>query len=417
MSGSARGKSLGQRLNDFLLALIALEHRVDPLFRDGFNALFQGPLVSLVQALIRLRHPSRETSPCQEIPVPEEERITAEIAIEMGRFLETEYRGKIAERAGNTKTYGVVRGEMEVLSEVPADLKRGVFGAPARFPAWIRFGGPGPLSPPDVEDAGILSIGVKLMGVPGPKLLDERATQDFLGISCPTFTTPDIVENLKLQRHIGAGTPTLYFFDPRDPHYLDALMQGLFARMNRNPLFTRYFSCVPYLCGPGLAVKYSIRPLEPERTRIPWRIPDDWLRQAMAATLERRGVEMELALQRQGDPRRMPVENAAIAWSERRSPFVPVARIAIPQQRFTSPAQLAFARRLAFNPWHCVEAHRPLGNQNRARRTLYAELSRLRQAMNREPLVEPDGSETFPASPLSAGNAGELPASLRKGSA
>ena len=45
--------------------------------------------------------------------------------------------------------------------------------APERWAAWIRFGGPGPLSPPDAKDAGILSLGIKLMGVPGEKLLDE----------------------------------------------------------------------------------------------------------------------------------------------------------------------------------------------------------------------------------------------------
>ena len=41
------------------------------------------------------------------------------------------------------------------------------------------------------------------MGVEGDKLLDdEKWTQDFTGISAPTFTTPNILENLKLQRHV-----------------------------------------------------------------------------------------------------------------------------------------------------------------------------------------------------------------------
>jgi hypothetical protein len=395
--------SWGQRFNAAAIALLAFQHRLDPYFRDAFDALFQRPLVALVQALIRLLRPSRETELCQEIPVPGEAEIAAAITAEMAAFMEAQYRGRTAERAGNTKTYGVVRGELRILDDVPGPLRHGLFAAPARYPAWIRFAGPGPLSPPDLEDAGILSIGVKVMGVPGEKLGDERFTQDFLGISCPTFTTPDVVENLKLQRHVRAGSPTLYFFDPRDPHYLDALMQGLYARMNTSPLEVRYWSCVPYLCGEGQAIKYAVRPLSSERTRIPWDPPDDWLRRSMAATLGRRGVELELAVQRQTDPKRMPIEDAGIAWSERRSPFVPVARITIPPQRFDGPEQLAFARRLAITPWHCLPAHRPLGNQNRARRVIYAELSRLRQAMNHEPLVEPDGSEVFDTAPHPTG--------------
>jgi hypothetical protein len=48
---------------------------------------------------------------------------------------------------------------------------------------------------------------------------------------------------------------------------------------------------------------------------------------------------------------------------------------------------------LSINPWHCLPEHRPLGNQSRARRRMYQELSRLRQHMNRTPHVEPTGDE------------------------
>ena len=66
-------------------------------------------------------------------------------------------------------------------------------------------------------------------------------------------------------------------------------------------------------------------------------------------------------------------------WPERLSPFVAVATLRIPAQSFDSPAQLAFARNLAYNPWHALPEHRPLGNQNRARKAIYLELSQLRQ--------------------------------------
>ena len=42
--------------------------------------------------------------------------------------------------------------------------------------------------------------------------------------------------------------------------------------------------------------------------------------------------------------------------------------------------------------------NRRLGNQNRARRRMYTELSRLRQSMNQAPHIEPTGAEQFPAS-------------------
>lgn len=389
-------KGAGPFINDAILALVGLEHRVDPYFRDAFNAVLQRPLVEVTQLLLRLLHANHETRLCEEIPIAGEAEITQQIRDQMARFTEREYQGRIAERAGNTKTYGVVRGDFVIREDVPEGLKQGIFGRPDRFPAWIRFGGPGPLSPPDVKDAGIMSIGIKLMGVPGEKLLpDEKATQDFVGISCPTFTTPNILENVKLQRQIGKGTPVFYFINPFDSHYLDGMMQGLYARMNTSPLESRYWSCVPFLLGEGQAMKFSVRPCSDRKTKIPWNPPDNWLRESMAQTLSRTDAQFDFCVQVQTNPKRMPIEDASIEWPERLSPFVPVAKITIPAQEFRSPEQTIFARQLSYNPWHSIAEHRPLGNQNRARLLIYSELSRLRQSMNHEPHLEPTGAEHF----------------------
>ena len=91
----------------------------------------------------------------------------------------------------------------------------------------------------------------------------------------------------------------------------------------------------------------------------------------------------------------MPIENASVRWPETLSPLVQVALLRLPRQTFDSPGQLAFAHHLSFNPWHCVSEHRPLGNQNRARRAIYQRLSQLRQSMNDTPHREPTGDEVF----------------------
>ena len=67
----------------------------------------------------------------------------------------------------------------------------------------------------------------------------------------------------------------------------------------------------------------------------------------------------------------------------------------MPKQVFDIPAQTAFARQLSYNPWHCIAEHRPLGNQSRARRHIYATLARMRQQMNGVPHYEPTGDEVF----------------------
>jgi hypothetical protein len=119
----------------------------------------------------------------------------------------------------------------------------------------------------------------------------------------------------------------------------------------------------------------------------------------MVATLAKQDVEFDVLVQVQTDPHLMPIENNAVLWPEQLSPRVPAAVLRLPRQTFDSPEQLAFAKVLSYNPWHCIPEHRPLGNQNRARLRLYSELARLRQTMNDVAHYEPTGDEVFAGSP------------------
>src|SRR5947209_19830664 len=123
------------------------------------------------------------------------------------------------------------------------------------------------------------------MGEEGDKMLDEKWTQDFTGLSAPTFTTPNIIENLKLQKHVYEGTLVCYFINPFDSHFLDAIMQGLYSKTQNSPLEVPYFSWVAYLFGEGQAIHYLIKPGSNEKTKIPRKPSATYLREAMVNTL------------------------------------------------------------------------------------------------------------------------------------
>jgi len=388
-----------QRAHDAVVSLLHLERRFEPFFRPAVDAVLREPIARAVQFLINLQRRDEGLRLAEERPRPDEDAQLQAIIDTLGEYMRRHWPPGQFQRGGNTKTHGVVRGNVTISDNLPANYRRGLFARPATYPAWIRFSGPGPDWPRDIDDVGFVSMSVKVMGVPGPKLLeDEKLTQDFLAVCTPTFVTPDSAANAKLQSWILRGQPLFYFIDPRDPHVLDGIMQSLWNKTQSNPLGERYWSCVPYLLGEGQAMMYSFIPrsrVDRKIPRLPFRPPDDYLRDNMVKTLSRQDVEFDLALQLQTDPFRMPIENAAVRWPERISPFVPAARVHIPLQNFATPAQLAFAHRLSYNPWHCLAEHRPLGNQSRARRRMYYELSQLRQRMNATPHLEPTGDETF----------------------
>ena len=247
------------------------------------------------------------------------------------------------------------------------------------FPAWVRFSGPGPYITPDIDDVGFMSISIKLMGVPGPKLMEEeKFTLDMFGVSTPTFVTPDTRANAQLQKESLKNAQIYYFLNLKRSHLLDLIMQSLWIKTQSSPFEAPYFSCVPYLLGEDRAMQYSIWPKLKKRTpipRLPLRPPDDYLRRAMVASLAERDVEFDIRLQLQTDSHLMPIENNAVLWPEKLSPRISVATLRIPRQKFDSPGQMEFANKLSYNPWHTIAEHRPLGNQSRARRRMYLVLS------------------------------------------
>ena len=383
-------------LSDLVLWLWRLERRLEFLYRPQFDRWLRPPLFRAAQRLQNARRPDEHLALAEERMLDDEEQHTQRMIDEIAAFTRENWLPGAAQRFGNTKTFGVLRGELTVLDGLPAHLRHGLFAQPGSYPAYVRFSGPGPYAPPDLEDLGQCSVGIKVMGVPGPKLMDdERETQDLILVSPASFVTPNIRENAKLQQWVRAKAPLGYAINPGDTHLLHLFMQLLYSPMHSNPLEVQYYSNVPFLLGEGQAVQYSLKPQRTGRSRIPAHPGENYLRDAMVRTLAAGDWTFDFMVQLQTDAHLMPIEDATVKWPEEISPYVPVAHLRLPAQTFTSDAQLRFADVLRYNPWHSLPEHRPLGNSNRARRRMYAEMARLRQSMNQVEHVEPTGAETF----------------------
>jgi len=387
-------------ISRFFLILLKVMRRIDPFWRPWFDANWRETAAKPIQALINVQRKYEGLGLAEEKPLPDEEKWAQDIIDEMAAQMRNHFQPARYERGGNTKTHGLVHGTFTVRDDVPSHMRHGIFARPRTFPAWVRYSGPGPDVPADIDDVGFGSMTIKLMGVEGPKLLDEeKFTQDLLCVVTPTFVTPNSRANARLQYWSTREMPIFYFLNFRQPHILDFLMQGLWNETQYNPLGQYYYSCVPYLLGEGQAMQYSFYPKTEVYREIPGlpfrRPPNNYLRDNMVKTLAEKDVEFEIRVQVQTDPYRMPIENAAVLWPEKLSPRVPVANLHIPRQKFDSPAQFEFVDHLLYNPWHCLPEHRPLGNQSRTRLRLYTTLSQLRLTMNCKKPVEPKGDERF----------------------
>jgi hypothetical protein len=314
-------------------------------------------------------------------------------------------------RDAHPAPHGCVKAHFRVDPNIPADLRHGVLAEPGRtYPAWIRFSN-GLFSDDNAQDARGMAI--KLMDVPGEKLLpreQHESTQDFVMINNPTVPIANVDEFLDFYSRQVRGDTLGYFlgWNPLQWHLRE--MRVGFGMLERpaNPLATAYFSMLPYKLGPEHNIKFSVLPCDPEVESEcqAWELPvpgdrnSHYLRDAMIATLTPRADEplsdapaarFAFRVQRQLPHANMPIEDASIEWSEARSPYVRVAEVAIPAQRFSSDEQNEFCENLSFNPWHALPAHRPIGGLNRARFVLYDAISARRHAENGVARHEPRG--------------------------
>src|SRR5574342_455590 len=204
-------------ISDASMQLLHLERRLDPFFRPAFDALLRDRLSTLVTALLNRARKDDGLGIAEEKPEPNEEAnlddIIATFTAQMRRLWNPGY----FERGGNTKTHGIVRAEFVVRDDLPEHMRRGIFAEPRTHRAWVRYAGPGPYITTDIDDVGFMSMSIKLMGVAGPKLLDdEKFTQDMLGVSTPTFVTPNTRANAELQHWSYKNAQLFYFLNVRE---------------------------------------------------------------------------------------------------------------------------------------------------------------------------------------------------------
>lgn len=381
----APGFTIQSDVKTGLCARVANLQRFVRVVGSGYFLMPSIPAVRLLRNVAQSS--SRAAAELESVPPDEQLHIDSLIDV-LREKMKRDYAGGETLRDAHPKMHGCVRALFKIEPELEPSLRVGLLAEPRTYKAWVRFSNAShkvsPDGKPDIRGAAI-----KLLDVPGPKLLEgdeDCKTHDLILISTDTFVTKDVAEFDGLMRAlVGGGLDLLRFFasHPR-------AAWNLLASRDRHssPLEVRYFSVAPYLLG-SRAVKYSLAPSEPARSTIPRDAGPDYLRDVLKARLAERAVSFDFSIQLREDASKLPIEDPGVPWRGRGAPFRKVATLEILQQRFDTAEQRSFGENLSFNPWRCLPEHRPLGGISRARRQVYRTLSAFRHDRNSAPRDEP----------------------------
>ncbi|HEU4532869.1 MAG TPA: LodA/GoxA family CTQ-dependent oxidase, partial [Polyangiaceae bacterium] len=214
---------------------------------------------------------------------------------------------------------------------------------------------------------------------------------------------------------------------PKTKQILDAM-----AKEVPSALGSPYWGVLPFRFGDGRYVKYKLEPVEPATpgepgapgatatpgatgaTGTPGKpgapgatatpgepgepgataaTPDYddpfYLRADLRARLRRGEARFKFMVQFQTDAQAMPLDAATVRWSETESPPVHVATLIVPAQDLDARGQSAYGESLAYNTWHALPEHGPVGSLAEARKIAYRASADNRRNVNGVPLGEP----------------------------
>ena len=332
-----------------------------------------------------------------------------------GQNITREKYGK-AVRISHAKAHGILKGELTVPANLPAELAQGLFAKPGNYPVLVRLAtAPGEFTD-DSKISTVRGMSIKVFNVDGPKLagFEGTTTQDFVLDTGKEFLAsgskaflqafkpnaeiaPKLSDNVKgAVSNVARATNAVLNAVGANSEKLD-----FYGHEKKHPMSESYYSQTAIRYGDYIA-KLGVVPASSalvalEDTKFDPETPDA-NREATVAYFKTNPAEFDIQIQLNTDLEAMPIEDAMAKWSEEDSQYQTVARLVLPVQNAFDPARENFVDGdLSFSPAHTLVAHRPLGSINRSRLSAYTALSNLRRTENNRPTAEPTSPDQVPA--------------------
>ncbi len=286
-------------------------------------------------------------------------------------------------RALHRKQITAAQGTLDVLPNLPAFARQGLFAKPARLDVWVRLSNGGMDRASD-RTPDVRGFALRVLGVRGDSALGNgpAVSQDFALINQEVFAFPQSDEFVDFVVAASNGNGALLRFLIQRYGWLGgpARLLKLASTMSkpfRGFATQAYYSAAPIACG-AYAVRVRLVPA-PTNGSTRQGASADWGAD-FSGRLRTQPLHWELQLQSFVCEALTPIEDASVNWP---TPYVTVARLTLPQQDTQSKAGQALAVQIeagVFDPWQALAAHRPLGDVMRARKVVYFESQKGRGA-------------------------------------
>jgi hypothetical protein len=293
------------------------------------------------------------------------------------RKMERDYAKGDTRRDAHPKTLGLLKASFQIKADLPKELQVGIFKKVQNFECYVRTSNAsGKIQSDAIKDARGLAI--KLMAsVSKTTKAEVPLGQDFVLMSSPVMPLGTVALFRDAVYYTIESSPLLLaakFFMSGNALALLGLLKLRISPSS--PLDIRYWSTTPYLLGKNRAVKYSLLPTSKYTSKLPEKLVDSYLSNAMQKHFDKHAASFDFCVQMQKDG--MPIEDAGVQWDETQSPFIKVATLHIPKQAFRTHEREALAETLSFSPGNAWPEHAAIGGLNRARIAIYKALSKFR---------------------------------------
>ncbi len=263
---------------------------------------------------------------------------------------------------------------------LPDHCRQGLFAHPASYEAWVRLsnGGAGRSSDkrPDIR-----GFALAVLGVHGPGALGGPTDrQCFLFINHPASLFASLDDFVGIAVNGARGLAKLLGFLINNRGLLGGLKEAARLAKVLNRPFSGFATEPFYTAAPIAMGPYAGRlRLVPTRTTAKAQPSPHWAAQ-FRAHLAQGPVAYDVQVQFYTDDRATPIEDATVDWSESASPYTSVATLTVQPEAAEAAALADRIEASSIDLWQALEAHRPLGETNRARKVTYLSSQQARGA-------------------------------------